>query len=68
MSNKIVLITGVSGGLGRNLAEVAAKQGHTVIGTLRKEDQFADFENLVPGKTFPIKLDVTNAQERESAV
>ncbi|MEO1050734.1 MAG: oxidoreductase [Bacteroidota bacterium] len=68
MSNKVVLITGVSGGLGRNLAEVAAKQGHTVIGTLRKEDQFADFENLVPGKTFPIKLDVTNATERENVI
>ncbi len=68
MSNKIVLITGVSGGLGRDLAEVAANQGHTVIGTLRKESQFADFENLVKGKTFPIKLDVTDAQQRESAV
>ncbi|MEO1097923.1 MAG: oxidoreductase [Bacteroidota bacterium] len=68
MSNKVILITGVSGGLGRNLAEVAAKQGHTVIGSLRKENQFADFENLVPGKTFPIKLDVTNESDRETAI
>ncbi|MBV6647864.1 MAG: SDR family NAD(P)-dependent oxidoreductase [Cyclobacteriaceae bacterium] len=68
MSNKVILITGVSGGLGRNLAEVAAKQGHTVIGSLRKEQQFADFEGLVPGKTFPIKLDVTSEQDRQNAI
>ena len=68
MSNKVVLITGMSGGLGRNLAEVAAKQGHTVVGTLRKEDQFADFEDLVQGKTFAVKLGVTNANDRENVV
>ncbi len=67
-TEKVILITGVSGGLGRDLAEVAAKQGHTVVGTLRKESQFSDFENLVPGKTFPIKLDVTNPQERNNVV
>ena len=68
MSNKVILITGVSGGLGRNLAEVAAKQGHTVVGTLRKQEQFADFTNLVPGKTFPISLDVTQPEQRDAAL
>ncbi len=67
-TKKVILITGVSGGLGRDLAEVAAKQGHTVVGSLRKESQFSNFENLVPGNTFPVKLDVTNAQERDNAV
>ncbi len=66
--SKIVLLTGVSGGLGRNLAEVLAKQGHTVIGSLRKKDQFKDFEDLVPGKTFPVMLDVTIDEQREKAV
>ncbi len=69
MSNsKIILITGVSGGLGRNLAEVAAKLGHTVVGTLRKESQFEDFKNLVPGHTFPVKMDVTMEEERNKAL
>lgn len=57
--NRIWLITGVSGGLGRALALVAAKNGDIVYGTLRKESQIPEFEQLVPGKTKGIRLDVT---------
>lgn len=59
-SNRIWLITGVSGGLGRALAKEAAMQGAVVYGTLRKPEQITAFNELVPGKTFGIQLDVNN--------
>lgn len=64
----IFLITGVSGGIGRALALAAAQQGHTVYGTLRKESQLADFENLVPGHTRAMLLDVNDHDKAAAAV
>lgn len=58
--SRIWLITGVSSGLGRALAEAALKQGDTVIGTLRKADQLAEFEALAPGRATGCLLDVTD--------
>ncbi|MBM3402843.1 MAG: SDR family NAD(P)-dependent oxidoreductase [Bacteroidetes bacterium] len=67
-SNRIWLITGVSGGLGRALAKEAALQGAKVYGTLRKSDQITAFNELVPGKTFGIQLDVNNHGEIMSVI
>jgi NAD(P)-dependent dehydrogenase (short-subunit alcohol dehydrogenase family) len=55
---KTWFITGVSGGIGRALAKEVAESGDTVVGTLRKPDQLEQFNNLVPGKTFAMLLDV----------
>ena len=60
MSNKVWFITGVSTGIGKELAEQAALAGNTVIGTVRKQDQIADINNLVSGKTFGYLLDVND--------
>jgi len=57
-STRIWLITGVSGGLGRALALQAAQNGDIVYGTLRKAEQLNTFNELVPGKTFGLILDV----------
>jgi len=54
------LITGVSSGLGRALAEHLLDRGDTVIGTLRKLDQAAEFDNLAPGRSVGLVLDVTD--------
>jgi NAD(P)-dependent dehydrogenase (short-subunit alcohol dehydrogenase family) len=43
---KTFLITGVSSGFGRALGEAAIADGHTVIGTVRKESDKAEFEKL----------------------
>jgi NAD(P)-dependent dehydrogenase (short-subunit alcohol dehydrogenase family) len=67
-SNRIWLITGVSGGLGRALAKEAALQGEIVYGTLRKPEQINEFNELVPGKTFGIQLDVNNHDQIKSVV
>lgn len=67
-SNRIWLITGVSGGLGRALAKEAALQGEIVYGTLRKPEQIAAFNELVPGKTLGIQLDVNDHEQIKSVV
>ncbi|HCN84329.1 MAG TPA: short-chain dehydrogenase/reductase [Sphingobacteriaceae bacterium] len=59
-TSKIWLITGVSGGIGRALAEEVAKSADIVFGTLRKTSQVDDFNALVPGKTFGLELDVND--------
>jgi NAD(P)-dependent dehydrogenase (short-subunit alcohol dehydrogenase family) len=54
------LITGVSSGLGRALAEAALARGDTVVGTLRAPAACADFAALAPGRAIGMLLDVTD--------
>ncbi|WP_207427788.1 oxidoreductase [Pedobacter sp. SYSU D00535] len=70
MENKerIWFITGVSGGLGRALAQEVAAAGDIVIGSLRKEEQREAFEKLLPGKTFGVLLDVNDQSQISSVV
>lgn len=67
-TSRIWLITGVSGGLGRALAHEAALNGDIVFGTLRKPEQIQLFNDLVPGKTFGLELDVNNQAQMQSVV
>ncbi len=57
---KTVLITGVSSGLGRAVADAALARGHRVVGTLRDEATRQAFEQLAPGRAFGRLLDVTD--------
>lgn len=54
------LITGVSSGFGRALAEAAFAAGHRVAGTVRNESACAEFEALATGKAKGVVLDVTD--------
>ncbi|UGQ11252.1 SDR family NAD(P)-dependent oxidoreductase [Yinghuangia sp. ASG 101] len=54
------MITGVSGGLGRALAEAVLDRGGVVVGTLRDDKQAAEFESLAPGRAFALLLDTTD--------
>lgn len=56
---KTFLITGVSSGFGRALAEAALRDGHAVAGTVRNESDRRSFEALGEG-AHAIVLDVTN--------
>ena len=58
--SKTILITGVSSGFGRTLAEAALAAGHKVVGTVRRDADKAAFEALKPGRAFGRVLDVTN--------
>ncbi|ALM83326.1 oxidoreductase [Bordetella sp. N] len=59
-SNKTILITGVSSGFGRALAQQALADGHRVIGTVRGASVLAEFEALAPGLAHGRILDVTD--------
>ncbi|MFE2225639.1 oxidoreductase [Streptomyces kronopolitis] len=54
------LITGVSTGLGRAFAQAALAAGHTVVGTVRSEEDLRAFEGLNPGYARGRILDVTD--------
>lgn len=59
-SNRTLLITGVSSGFGRALAEEALAAGHRVVGTVRSEQAKQSFESLNPANAFARVLDVTD--------
>ncbi|MBU9337485.1 oxidoreductase [Burkholderia multivorans] len=59
-SNKLLLITGVSSGFGRALAQAALEAGHTVVGTVRSEQAARDFEALGAQRAIARVLDVTD--------
>ncbi|TBV73905.1 oxidoreductase [Pseudoxanthomonas winnipegensis] len=61
MSNsKHLLITGVSSGFGRALAQEALAAGHRVVGTVRSAQAADAFEALAPGRAIARVLDVTD--------
>lgn len=62
------LITGVSSGLGRAIAEAALADGGYVVGTLRKPEQAAEFESLAPGRAIALQLDVTDREKIASTI
>jgi NAD(P)-dependent dehydrogenase (short-subunit alcohol dehydrogenase family) len=61
VTRKNWLITGVSSGIGRALAEAALAAGHVVAGTVRKPEQIGEFKKLSPGRAKAVMLDVTKS-------
>ncbi len=59
-SPKTLLITGVSSGFGRALAEEAIAAGHRVVVTVRSEQAKQAFEALAPNQALGWILDVTD--------
>ncbi len=59
-SSKTLLITGVSSGFGRALAQVALAAGHRVVGTVRSEQARLDFEALDATNAVGRLLDVSD--------
>ncbi len=57
---KAWMITGVSSGFGRAVAEAALGRGDTVVGTVRNETARAAFAALAPGHSLGMLLDVTD--------
>lgn len=61
MSNsKTLLITGVSSGFGRALAQEALTCGYRVVGTVRNAAAKTEFEQLHADNAFSVELDVTH--------
>jgi NAD(P)-dependent dehydrogenase (short-subunit alcohol dehydrogenase family) len=66
-STKTLLITGVSSGFGRALAQEALTDGHRVVGTVRSEQARRDFEALGQNATGRV-LDVTDFEAIDGVV
>lgn len=67
-SSRLILITGVSSGFGRALAQQALLAGHRVVGTVRNDEARVAFEALAPGRAFGRLLDVTDADAIDALV
>ncbi|MET3553042.1 NAD(P)-dependent dehydrogenase (short-subunit alcohol dehydrogenase family) [Burkholderia sp. 567] len=63
-----MLITGVSSGFGRALAQEALAAGHTVVGTVRSEAARQAFEALAPQAAIGRVLDVTDFERIDGVV
>ncbi|WP_019507083.1 oxidoreductase [Pleurocapsa sp. PCC 7319] len=63
IETKKVLITGVSSGLGRALAQKILERGGCVAGTLRDKSQMSEFEALAPGRAVAVEMDITNPEQ-----
>lgn len=57
---KTILITGVSSGLGKAMAQAALDLGHTVVGTVRRGADGDPFESLAPGRAHARILELTD--------
>ncbi len=62
------IITGISSGLGKALAESVIENGDFVIGTYRNQSQVDEFNTKYAGKARSILLDITNEQNIEKSV
>ena len=67
-SGNLILITGVSSGFGRALAQQALAAGHTVVGTVRSEEARTAFEALSAHAAFARVLDVTDFERIDGVV
>jgi short-subunit dehydrogenase len=57
---KNFLITGAGAGFGRAFTEAALEAGHTVVGTVRREEQRLAFETLHAKRAHGVIIDVTH--------
>lgn len=62
------LITGISSGLGKSMAQAIMGNGDFVIGTFRKASQVMEFNAAYEGKGFSYQLDVANPDQIEKKV
>lgn len=68
MSKKIWLITGVSSGLGKAIAETIISKGDFVIGTFRKEIEQKDFNKKYEKRAKGILLDISRIDKIQTAI
>jgi NAD(P)-dependent dehydrogenase (short-subunit alcohol dehydrogenase family) len=67
-TSKTLLITGVSSGFGRALAQEALAAGHRVVGTVRSAQARCDFESLSANAAWGRLLDVTDFDAADGVV
>lgn len=64
--NKIILITGVSSGLGQAMAHEALHRGDVVVGTVRRQQDLDRFEAIAPRRSIGRLFDLTDTTAASS--
>ena len=65
---KVWFITGVSSGLGKQIAKEVLSKGEIVVGTFRKPEQVEAFNNEIPGQSFGVLMDVSKSEMIEAGM
>ena len=65
---KVWFITGVSSGLGKQIAKEVLSKGEIVVGTFRKPEQVEAFNNEIPGQSFGVLMDVAKSEMIEAGM
>lgn len=68
MNSRIWLVTGISGGIGKALADAVMERGDFLIGTFRNEWQVAEFNERNVQKAYAVLLDITRKNDIEQQV
>ena len=68
LQGKVWFITGASGGLGRELAELLLAQGASVVATARRTELLVDLTKAHPETALVLGLDVTRSEQVDAAV
>ena len=69
LKDRVVFITGASGGIGRACAVEYYRAGCRVVATARSYDKLVELSReLGEDRVFPIQLDVTDSAQREAAL
>ncbi len=68
IENKVVLVTGASSGLGKELALALVRRGARVAATFRRQDQADAFTSSAAGRGLGVLLDVTDPATIEQGV
>lgn len=67
LEGKVVVISGASSGLGRQMAKAFSKQGAKLVILARRMERLEELKNELGGDILPIKCDVTSTEDINNA-
>ena len=68
MSDRVVVITGASGGLGASLAQMLAKKGNRIVLAARREHELTTVAAQCGQNAFAVVTDVTKRSDVENTL
>ena len=63
-----ILVTGVTAGFGKAIAELLISKGHTVIGTGRRQEKLDELQTQLGDKFIPLNFDVSDLPATKTAL
>lgn len=63
-----ILVTGVTAGFGKAIAELLISKGHTVIGTGRRQEKLDELQRQLGDKFIPLNFDISDLSTTKTAL